>query len=208
VPTPLAQVAGCRFGRAQAIEISHKTKGSVFWRCVCDCGNEFRTTASALRKGRVRSCGCLRSEAVAAKNTIHGLKRRGGEHPLYSVWRNMIERCENPKCEAYVWYGARGISVSKSWRRDFAAFLADVGDRPSKLHSLDRIDMNGNYEPGNIRWATSVEQSNNRRSTRLIQFGGRTMSLKQWADSVGVSARTLSNRLSRMPIEEAMKKTA
>jgi hypothetical protein len=110
-------------------------------------------------RGLTRSCGCLRREASRGRKIRHGRYRT----PEYVSWASAKQRCHNPKYAAFHLYGGRGIRMSDEWRADFAAFLAHIGPRPTKAHSLDRIDTDGNYEPGNVRWATAEEQANNRR---------------------------------------------
>lgn len=137
--------------------VPNERPGRVVWECECDCGAEVTVSSNHLRRKAVLSCGCHRREM----NMTHGLDV-GGEHPLRSVWRNMKARCANSNSASFELYGGRGIKVCEQWLNNFAAFVADVGPRPSSTHSLDRIDNDGNYEPGNVRWATQSEQMLNR----------------------------------------------
>lgn len=113
----------------------------------------------------------------------------------YTIWLDMRRRCYDVRCKGFAYYGKRGITMCEAWRTSFAAFIADVGQRPSSDHQIDRIDNDGNYEPGNVRWATRKEQCNNRRSSRLITFQGRTATLQAWADETGIGAPTIHCRL-------------
>lgn len=115
--------------------------------------------------------------------------------PEYRAWTNMKYRCNTPSCNLYPYYGGRGITVCDEWQQSFAAFLKHIGPRPSPRHSLDRIDNNGDYRPGNVRWATRYQQCRNRRSSRLLTIGGRTMSAIEWAEAVNLPIRTLRSRL-------------
>lgn len=125
----------------------------------------------------------------------------------YNVWSSMIQRCHNPKNTAYPYYGGRGITVCDRWRKSFVAFLADVGERPSRGYTLDRHpDKNGHYEPGNVRWATRKVQQRNMRSNRLITFRGEVRSVAEWSEHFGLNKSTLFGRLFRYgwPVERAL----
>lgn len=134
--------------------------------------------------------------AGVARNYRHGYKTAGKYSPEYSVWVNMRARCNNPKNTRFKTYGARGIKVCPRWEEDFLNFLSDVGRRPTPDHSIDRIDNNGNYEPGNVKWSTRKEQCRNRSTSRLITFAGETKTLADWAEQTGLGMKLLHNRLS------------
>jgi hypothetical protein len=123
--------------------------------------------------------------------------RKGRPSSEYLAWSNMISRCENPKHKSFPGYGGRGISVCGQWRKSFAKFLADMGARPSTDHSLDRIDNNGNYCPENCRWATRRQQHRNKRNNRILTHDGRSLSVPEWAEKIGVSKVTIALRLLR-----------
>lgn len=125
----------------------------------------------------------------------------------YYAWGNIKNRCLNPKNSGYYRYGALGITVCQRWIESFDNFLADMGQPPSPLHSIDRIDVRGNYEPGNCRWATASEQANNKRTTRIVVAFGRAQSMSEWAKERGIGVQTLWHRLfgaHPMPAEEAL----
>lgn len=141
------------------VELHDSPKGHRRWLCRCECGGLVVVWGSNLRRGITRSCGCLRREVTGRLRFKHGLHRT----PEHIVWAAMRYRCLNPSSSSWKWYGGRGITICDRWRDDFVAFLEDVGPRPSPEHSLDRIDVDGNYEPGNVRWATPSEQQRNKR---------------------------------------------
>ena len=144
-----------------------------------------------LRSGRSLSCGC-RPRFGAIK---HGHSLRGQNSPEYRAWVDIISRCTNPKCPRWADYGGRGIGVCDRWRENFAAFLGDVGARPSRRHSIDRIDNERGYEPGNCRWATDVQQQRNRRNNLLLTHRGETRPLVEWVGISGISKTTIRRRL-------------
>ncbi len=116
----------------------------------------------------------------------------------------MLQRCYNPNNLGYASSAVRGIKVCQQWEESFSAFLQDVGYAPTKQHSIDRIDNNGHYEPGNVRWALPVQQSRNMRTNRLVTFDGKTATVSEWAQVTGISAQTLTSRLNRWTVEEAL----
>jgi hypothetical protein len=125
----------------------------------------------------------------------HGHCTDGRHSRIYQVWGMMKDRCFNPNNPRYSDYGGRGITVCESWRHSFQSFYDDVGPRPSDTHSIERINNNGNYEPGNVRWATKEEQNFNRRNTHLVTIGGVTRSIGQWAKAVGLHRSVIGNRV-------------
>jgi hypothetical protein len=165
-------------------------------RCVCDCGKTSTLRASAFRTGKTQSCGCLRLErsiaATKKSNTRHGMKRT----PEYRTWGHMRGRCLNPSDRDWPDYGGRGIVICERWLNSFEAFSQDMGLRPTPTHSIDRIDVNGNYEPGNCRWATPTQQSRNRRFGQLVTIGGSAKRVSEWAAETGIPASKIYRRLS------------
>lgn len=159
-------LSGRRFGRLVARSLVLRTsdkKNRRHWLCQCDCGNQTTSQTTSLTSGHTQSCGCLNRERSAAAQTTHG---KYGT-PELRIWKAMIRRCYSATDSCYSHYGARGITVCDRWRNGFSDFLADMGPRPSPKHSLDRINNNGNYEPGNVRWVTHFVQSINKRTNVL-----------------------------------------
>lgn len=183
-----------KFNRWTVLSFAVNNNGNPKWLCRCDCGNERIIPASTLRSSKSKSCGCFRRDT----NLTHGYYK----HPTYKTWCMMITRCTNPRYSKYSFYGGRGITVHESWLK-FDAFLADVGLRP-KGTTLDRVDNNGNYEPGNVRWATKAEQMRNTRSTHFITFNNETMCATDWAARLGITNRAMFHRLRRWPLDRVM----
>jgi len=166
------------------------------WLCACVCGTERPVNESNLVQGRSKNCGCLRR-----KPTTHGMSKT----PEYKSWSAMQERCRNPKSSYYANYGGRGVEVCARWRESFENFFADMGRMPGSGYSLERIDNNGDYEPGNCRWATRKEQMRNKRTNHLLTLQGKTMTLAEWAEVVGIESSAIRQRLNRgWSVEEAL----
>lgn len=156
---------GLRFGRYVVIaearpELRPNGRGNIRRViALCDCGTERVLHLQNLTSGKSQSCGCLSVIAAAVRESTHG----DTDSAEYACWCGIIARCENPNVQNWARYGGRGISICDRWRNSYAAFLSDMGRKPSREHSIDRIDNDGNYEPGNCRWATATEQRRNQR---------------------------------------------
>ncbi len=192
---------GKKFGRLHVIsQVEKRNKNrAVYWECKCDCGNTKIVTGNHLKTGHTKSCGCLYDPEM---NTKHGYNRRSGTKPEYNIWCNMKNRCQNPEYKEYHLYGGRGIKVCDRWSK-FENFIEDMGDRPSKIYSLDRENNDLGYSPDNCRWATIVTQQRNKRSNRWIEYNGKRMILKEWADYFNTTPQNLHRMLKSRSIEYA-----
>lgn len=204
IPPRVKDLTGRKFGRLTVVQYVGSNDGNAQWLCFCDCGSECAVAATDLtRRTRVgtKSCGCHRSDKARERVTTHGKTLT----PEYSSWRAMIQRCYNPKNVTWNRYGGRGITVCARWRNSFEAFLSDMGYRPSTRHSIERLDNNGHYDPGNCKWATIKEQARNTSKAIRVEFNGRTQCISEWAEQVGISKRTIWNRLrSGWSVERAL----
>lgn len=189
------------FGRLRVTKFAGVKDRNAYWECVCECGQSIVTKGASLRSGVTQSCGCLHKErsstACIKRLLIHG-KTVGGNQRVYRIWANMISRCTNPNFDAYPYYGGRGIRVCEDWKT-FGSFLRDMGEPTSGKHSIDRFpNKDGNYEPGNCRWATKLEQANNTRGNRVVEIDGVKKSVAQWAlEPNAMRAVTIYGRLAR-----------
>jgi hypothetical protein len=184
-------LGGQRFSRLVAETYLGRRKRVPYWQCRCDCGNAKDVSAYHLVRGLIQSCGCLRKDAMRAVARTHGDYRS----KEYLAWKGMKDRCYNESSGQYQDYGGRGITVCPQWADSYQQFLADVGRAPSRDHSLDRIKVNGNYEPGNVRWSLSEIQANNKRNNDVLRYGDREMTLSQWAAEIGIPRITIRNRI-------------
>jgi hypothetical protein len=182
----IKNLIGQQFGRLTVIAFSHSDERAM-WVCRCECGNEKLVASKLLTAGQTKSCGCLRG--------THHQAAAGSARPrVYRIWQAMLNRCRNPNVQNYARYGGRGIRVCERWM-SFENFFADMSDPPSPSHSIDRIEGDGDYEPGNCRWATEKEQQANRRCNRYVTHDGATRTLKEWSQLLGGSENIVSIRL-------------
>jgi hypothetical protein len=187
----VVDLTGQRFGLLTVVDRRGSIGGEAAWRSRCDCGGENVTRGSLLRKGKTKSCGCIviHHGAITHGHAAHGAT----PSRAYQTWRQMRARCSNPKHHNFPRYGGRGVAVCERWQ-SFENFLADMGERPAGT-SLDRIDNDRGYEPGNCRWATTADQNRNRSDTRRLTIGNRTMSTSEWAHENGLLPQTVYKRL-------------
>lgn len=182
-------MTGQRYGRWTVLSFVETKNELSRWLCRCDCGTEKIVYRGGLVRNATQSCGCLQKEMLALKTTKHGRSHT----KEYKAWHGMIQRCENPNNQKWHRYGARGIHVCARWH-DFANFLADMGERPKGM-TIDRIDNNGMYEPSNCRWATQMQQGNNRNNNKRFQILGETITLSDAARKYAISKGTVCSRL-------------
>lgn len=217
----LIDITGQKFGRLTALEkLPARADGGSLWRCRCDCGNECERNSSTIRKaGSTPSCGCYMKEwsshlgsnpSFVAKRSVtvtrHGNKRRGATSPEYKTWLRMKSRCYRKTDCDYPNWGGRGIRVCDEWRNDFQAFLDYMGPLPSPAHTIDRLESDKDYAPGNCRWATRAEQgAENRRGFVSVTVAGVTFAkIADACRHFGVSPTTVNERLNAgIPMDQA-----
>ena len=179
-------LTGQRFGRLTVVKPAPNIGTGTAYQCRCDCGVLKVIPRNYLKSGHTKSCGCLGRET----HIKHGACGTG----TYNSWIAAKRRCDYPGATGYRDYGGRGITVCGRWRDSYQAFLDDMGERPTG-HSIDRIDRNGNYEPGNCRWAARETQNNNTSRNRMLEFQGREQTISQWAKECGLTHSIVSKRL-------------
>lgn len=195
----LVDLVGQRFTRLTVIERAPNKSladTNARWLCSCDCGKTCIAYGQDLRRGKFKSCGCLNAERIQR----HGMARTH----VYNVWKQMHQRCENPRSPSFKNYGARGIKVDPAWK-DFEVFLRDMGDRPPG-YTLERLNNNLGYSKANCGWRTQSHQMNNTRRNRLVTFNGETKTIMQWSVETNIKWYTLRQRIDRLgwSIEKAL----
>lgn len=190
---PIVDISGQRFGRLTVTRMANSDKqGIVRWDCLCDCGNTKRVRGSSLRTGATLSCGCYHKDELVRRLTTHAASKSRE----FLAWLGAKGRCYNQRNTKFEHYGGRGIKVASEWLDNFQAFLDHIGPCPSLKHTLDRWpDKNGDYAPGNVRWATCEEQNNNRRVNRYVTVRGESMTVSQAAKRFGIPRGTIMHRL-------------
>lgn len=192
--TKVLRLDGERFGRLIVIERAENNKhGRSQWKCLCACGNIVTVEGHKLSSGHTKSCGCLQKDAARTAQMKHGESKSR----LYECWHHMKSRCINPNNKDYCNYGGRGIQVCAEWSEyeAFKGWAITHGYRDDL--TIDRIDVNGDYCPENCRWATVVQQANNRRSNCVIEYDGEAHTLTEWSQKLGISFDALQLRLKR-----------
>lgn len=198
-----------RFGRWVVLEEGeHKYSGNhrvLYWRCMCECGTIREVCGGSLTSKKSESCGCLHNEMRAIGfNKKHGMAKT----KIYATWGRIINRCYSKDLSDWPLYGGRGIRVCDRWRYSFENFLLDMGNTYKEGLTIDRKNNDGNYEPGNCRWATQKQQQRNRRNNHSVTFNGKTQCIAAWADELKIKESTLGMRLGRYgwSVEKALTK--
>lgn len=189
---------GQRFGRLEVVRHAGRIKKDQTWLCRCDCGLETQVSTHNLTSGRTKSCGCWKKER--RNRLTHGMSNS----PTWKVWVKMRERCLDSRCAEFPHYGGRGILVCERWVK-FENFLADMGEKPEGL-SIDRIQNNGNYEPGNCQWATDLDQMRNTRRNKFFTYNGQTKCMSAWEEELHFPRALLWARIQKLgwSIEKAL----
>lgn len=191
----LLDLSGERIGRLRVIERHGTDKfGNALWKCECDCGNEVYVCSHSLKTEHTKSCGCLMREECGNRRRKHGKSK----DRLYHVYFSIADRCNNPNNDAYKHYGSRGIKICDEWKNSYEAFEKWAYKNGYKQGlTIDRIDVNGDYEPSNCRWVTQAKQMRNTRKTRRLTYKGKTLPLVEWCEIYSLSFNTVSARYKR-----------
>ena len=194
----LIDFSGRTFGKLTVQKRAPNRKGNTMWTCLCECGKQTDVRPGSLTSGDTTSCGCVAASNAANRLRTHGMTNT----PEFSAWYGAIQRCYVPTHKAFARYGGRGIRVCDRWRESFTNFHSDMGYRPSKYHSLDRKNNNGDYTPDNCRWATSFQQNRNKENTLKITFMGETLHPDEWGKRIGLKPSAVTARIKRGWSEE------
>ena len=195
-------ISNQKFGRLTAIEKSTNICGKTAWKCLCDCGNIAYVSTSNLTCNRIKSCGCIKQELLMRRNITHNQRHTR----LYEVWKGIKQRCYNPKHRAYHNWGGRGIKMCEDWKNNFQSFYdwsyangyspENQKDEKNKL-TIDRIDVNGNYEPSNCRWVKRSKQARNKRANKIISYRSEEHCLVEWCEYLNLNYPTIYSRLNK-----------
>lgn len=190
---PFDDLTGRVFGRLTVIGRSaHIRRGARMWSLRCECGTVIDRPTVSVSSGHTKSCGCLKSDLTAKRSTKHG----GSYSREYRIWANMLTRCNNPKGSGFDRYGARGVRVCDAWHT-FAEFIDHMGPCPSPTHSIDRIDNERGYEPGNVRWASDAEQRRNQKRAHVVTIDGVSLTVGEWSRLANIGRYRLYARVHR-----------
>lgn len=194
IMSKLINIVGEKFGRLTVVGYSHKgSNRHSYWKCLCDCGKEVVVGGPGLKGGGSQSCGCLHKERASAANKTHGKTGTA----IHRVWKNMVQRCTNPKNPRWADYGGRGITVCEEWQHDFHAFYSHMGDIPDEGYTIDRVDNGLGYCPGNVKWSNQLQQISNRRNSVMVNHNGGPRYLMELCKEHDVNYFLAYNRIVR-----------
>ncbi len=208
LPAQVIDMTGQKCGRLTVLNFAGTRNEKAYWLCLCDCGKQSEVLGKFLRNGTTKSCGCLSSDTTALRSLRHGHSQRGNRRPEYRCWKAVIQRCTNTNATYYENYGGRGIKVCEGFV-NYETFFSTLGTKPTRKHEIDRVDNDLHYSCGscaqclregwkmNLRWATRIQSSNNRRNNHFVEFQGIKLTLTQWAEKIGINANSIKNRLRR-----------
>lgn len=182
------EMIGKKFNHLLVLSLSGSINQRLYYKCLCDCGNEKIILGTSMRLKKSQSCGCLRIQRITKHNLLNS--------PEYKSWQGMRQRCENPNSDSFKNYGARGICVCKKWRT-FNNFYLDMGRKPSPEYTIERLNNDGNYSKNNCVWATKKQQGRNKRNNHIIVFMGQTKCLAEWSELLDIAYPVLQQRLGK-----------
>lgn len=188
----LIDQTGKIYGRLLVLRRADVIGNEASWICKCECGNETTVVGGNLKKGYTTSCGCYHREKLSERLTTHGMT----DTPEYKAWCEMKSRCFSPSNTSYLNYGGRGITVHLDWIESFENFYSYIGSKPTPEHSVERMNVNGNYEPGNVCWATQFEQARNKRNNTFLEYKGEVKIIQDIIRDTGEPATTLRRHIS------------
>ena len=198
-------ITNMKFGKLTAIRTNgfyqSPSRKHILWLCRCECGKEKTVRLNSLRSGKLQSCGCLLKEG---NNKTHGMASGIKRTPEYIAWCRIKQSCLNKTSPNYFLYGERGITVSDEWKNSFETFFADMGLKPNKNYSIDRIDNSKGYSKENCRWTTNFIQARNKRNNRFYKLDDMNMCMADWANYLGISFATLNERLTKWTLEKSL----
>lgn len=189
----MRDLTNLRFGILTVVRFSKRIRSAYYWVCKCDCGTVKEINSAGFKYGGTVSCGCKRESSFGLISKTHGMRKT----PEYGAWRAMINRCADKSHKNWANYGGKGVYVCADWVSSFEAFYLHIGPRPTPSHSLDRIDNDGNYEPGNVRWATRKEQNNNKSTNRIIIFNGEHITVANFSELINLPYEVVYYRAKR-----------
>lgn len=191
----MKDISGKIFGRLKVVcHIGKNKSGAYLWKCICECGNEVIVTGNSLRSGETKSCGCYRKEVTSHLSKKHGMSYTR----IHQIWLNMRNKCTNKHHGDYLYYGNRGIKVCDEWQEFKPFYDWSMNNNYTEKLTLDRIDVNGDYEPSNCRWVNRKVQANNTRRNIFLTYENKTHTISEWADILKVSPKLINDRLNKL----------